>query len=118
MKISGTVKYGKNRGKALGFPTANVVLDKNVEQGIYISIVQLDDKTYKALTFIGAAETFDEKEFKAEVYILDFNEDIYGKEINVELLKKIRDVKKFSSPEELKEKMKEDEKTAREYFES
>lgn len=116
MQISGVVEKGRTRGKALGFPTANIVLNTQIGQGIYISQVQLKDRELEAVTFIGAAETFGEKEVKAEIYILDFDEDIYGKEIKVQILKKIRDVEKFGSKEELIKKMKEDERITREYF--
>lgn len=69
-----------------------------------------------ALVFIGAAETFGEKDRKAEIYILDFDEDIYGQEVEVEIIKKIRENQKFDSKEALVEQMKEDERLAREYF--
>lgn len=115
-RFKGEVVRGKKRGKALGFPTANIVVSKKVEEGIYVSKVYLGNKTYNALTFIGAAITFGDKKVQAESYILDFNQDIYGKEIEVEISKKIRGNEKFETIEELVKAMKKDEKEAREYF--
>lgn len=112
----GKVKKGHVRGKALGFPTANLRLHKNISEGIYISRVRIGSKWLNSLTFIGAAKTFGEIKKAAEVYILDFNQNIYERWITVRLLKKIRENKKFDSINELKKQMKEDEKKAGEYF--
>ncbi len=114
MKFWGKVQTHNKRGQSLGFPTANVNLSRKIPEGIYVSKTKIDKVEYKSLTFIGAAKTFNEKSYKSETYILDFNENIYGKWITVELIKKIRENKKFDSTEELVEQMKKDEKTARE----
>ncbi|MBI3103344.1 riboflavin kinase [Candidatus Daviesbacteria bacterium] len=115
-KIWGKVRKHNKRGRKLGFPTANINLTRNIPEGIYISSTKIGKKKYPALTFIGAAKTFNEKKFHAEIYILDFNENIYGKWISVELIKKIRRNIKFDLTEQLIEQMKEDEQLAREYF--
>nr|MBI5455501.1 riboflavin kinase [Candidatus Levybacteria bacterium] len=104
----GKVKKGKERGKLLGFPTANVTLHKKISEGIYASSVTIEEKTYFAATFIGSAKTFNEKDYKAESYILNFNKNIYGKWIGIKLFKKIRDNKKFKSEKELIIQMKQD----------
>ncbi len=114
--IQGIVRKGKSRGKDLGFPTANIGLNQEIPEGIYLSKVQIDNKEYFALTFVGKAETFDETTFQAESYILDFNKSIYGQTISIWLIKKIRDSKKFGSVDKLIEQMRKDEKVAREYF--
>ena len=114
--VQGVVRKGKNRGKDLGFPTANIALDIEIPEGIYLSKVQIDNKEYFALTFVGKAETFDETTYQAENYILDFERSIYGQTITVFLIKKIRDSKKFGSVDKLVEQMRKDEKIAREYF--
>lgn len=112
----GKVRKNKQRGKKLGFPTANINLTKNIPEGIYVSYAKIGIFIYPALTFIGTAKTFNEKTFHAETYILDFKQDIYGKWISVNLLRKIRDNKKFDSAEELIKQMKKDEVVAREYL--
>lgn len=115
-KFWGKVRKHNQRGKKLGFPTANINLTKNIPEGIYVSHAKIGNSVYSALTFIGQAKTFIEKSFHAEVYILDFKQDIYGKWISVQLLKKIRDNKKFNSARELIAQMEKDEVVARRHF--
>lgn len=116
MKVSGVVQKGKSRGKSLGYPTANFALNIQIEEGIYLSKTTFKNQTFSSLTFIGNAKTFNEEEYLAENYILDFNEDLYDQIIEVELIKKIRANQKFNSPKELVEQIKKDEQVAREYF--
>lgn len=115
-KIWGKVQKHNQRGKTLGFPTANINLHKNIPEGIYISKTKIDRKLYQSVTFIGIAKTFNEKRFHAETYILDFNHNIYDKWITVLLLKRIRGNKKFKSAKELVKQMRMDEKEARQFF--
>ncbi|MBI2330228.1 riboflavin kinase [Candidatus Daviesbacteria bacterium] len=112
----GKVRKHNQRGKKLGFPTANVNLSKKIPEGIYISKTTIKNQQYFSLTFIGTAKTFNEKKFQAETYILDFNRNIYNQWVSVNLIKKIRDNRKFSSAEELIEQMKQDEQEARKYL--
>lgn len=112
----GKVRQHRQRGKKLGFPTANINLTKNIPEGIYVSHTRVDNVIYPGLTFIGQAKTFNEKVFQAEVYILDFKQNIYGKWISIKLLKKIRGNQKFNSAAELVSQMEKDEKVARGYF--
>ncbi|HUQ85850.1 MAG TPA: riboflavin kinase [Candidatus Limnocylindrales bacterium] len=115
-RFTGIVIRGKNRGKALGFPTANTDISKSAMPGIYISKTIYDKNEFSSITFIGEVKTFNESNFAAETYILDFNQDIYGEEIQVHILKKLRDNQKFESVENLILQMKEDEKQTRKYF--
>lgn len=112
----GKVRKGQQRGKRLGFPTANIPLHQVIPEGIYLSSVFLKGSRYCALTFIGKAETFANAIYQSETYILDFDRDIYGEWMGVHLLKKIRDNQIFVSEEELVEQMKDDKKKAEEYF--
>lgn len=107
---------GKQRGKALGFPTANVPLTQAIPEGIYISRITVKDTIYPALTFIGVAKTFNETDYQAETYILDFDQDIYNLSVSIHLLEKIRDNMQFSSVDELVTQMEDDTKVARSYF--
>lgn len=115
-KFWGKVRQHNQRGKKLGFPTANINLTKKIPEGIYISKIKIEKIFYPSVTFIGTAKTFGEKRFQAEIYILDFNKDIYGDWITVELIKKIRNNKKYNSAKQLISQMREDEKQARKYF--
>ena len=112
MKFSGMVHKRHGRGRALGFPTANLDAPKNLADGLYVGYA--DSKP--ALIFIGANETFGEDLRQAEVYILDFQGDLYDRTIAVETLERIRDVIKFDSTAALITQMKLDERQAREFF--
>ncbi len=114
--LKGDVTHGKKRGKSLGFPTANIRLEVIVPEGVYVSSVKVDNKEYAAATFIGAAKTFNESEFRAESYILDFDRDIYGKNILIKLYNKIRENRKFASEEELVSQMEKDILQVKKYF--
>lgn len=108
--FSGLVTEGDKRGRELGYPTANIRLndeDKLLPQiGIYAVMVELNGKNYKALLSIGRRPTFyNDGTVIPEVYIYDFNDDIYGQEIKVNLIQKLRDEEKFNSAEELIKQM-------------
>lgn len=110
-RIEGRVIHGKNRGTKLGFPTAN--LEKTGQFiipkiGVYHTTAYIDNKAYDSLTNIGYNPTFNDDELTIESYILDFDEDIYGKVIYVDFIDYLRDDIKFNSPDELVEQMKED----------
>ena len=117
--ISGEVVHARHRGTIIGFPTANIQEAENkikLSSGIYITKVHVDNKIYVGVTNVGAKPTFEEPGRSIETYILNFNQDIYGKTIQVDFYKKIRDVIKFSSVPSLCNQMKQDEIQAREYF--
>lgn len=94
---------GKQLGRKLGFPTANLELNEGdlPEYGIYAGYVFFEGEKYKGAIFYGPV---DEK-VVLEVHILDFDKDVYGQEIEVELTEKIREVRKFNSQEELKKQI-------------
>ncbi|MBI5122806.1 riboflavin kinase [Candidatus Roizmanbacteria bacterium] len=116
LRLQGKVQKGHSRGKQLGFPTINFPITEKIAEGIYISQTMIGEKKYNSLTFIGAAQTFDQTDVNAETYIFDFNQDIYGQSVEVWLLKKIRDNEKFESEEKLIEQMEEDKKVAEKWF--
>lgn len=119
-QISGIVLEGAKRGRSLGFPTANLALNPpiggEIPEGIYAAEVEFGGKKYMAASFVGKAETFGGADYKLESYILDFEGDLYGKEITVKLYEKLRDNEKFSSAEELVKQMKKDVTLTREFF--
>ena len=115
-EITGVVMAGQKRGKTLGFPTANLLLTEDIPEGIYAATVTIKNKLYQAATFIGNAKTFNESDKKAESYIFDFDQTIYGEEITVKLYQKIRNNQNFSSVEELVSQMIEDVKNITKFF--
>jgi riboflavin kinase/FMN adenylyltransferase len=108
-QIRGTVQVGKQRGgKVIGFPTANLKFndeDLVPRHGVYVTQVCCEGRSYGGILNIGYNPTFGEEQLVAETHIFDFNEDIYGKPIKVNLLKFLRDEKKFSGPSELAEQI-------------
>lgn len=106
----GYVIEGDKRGRLLGFPTANIKL-RDPEKllpalGIYISELKIQGQQYFGLLSIGKRPTFYEAgEIVPEVYIYDFNKDIYGEEIEVKLMERLRGEEKYNSAEELIEQM-------------
>lgn len=106
--LSGRVISGTGRGRELGFPTANLDLDPGQAlpaDGIYATRAYIDDRAYQSVTNIGKRPTFDGRERTVEVYILDYQGDLYGRELRIDILRRLRDEKKFSTAEELKKQI-------------
>jgi riboflavin kinase / FMN adenylyltransferase len=104
-QIRGEVQLGQQRGgKEIGFPTANLNMDQDdliPKMGVYVCQVICDGKCYGGVLNIGVNPTFDERRLVAETHIFDFNQDIYGKPIKINLLRFLRSEQKFSGIEEL-----------------
>lgn len=117
--FSGRVAYGKQMGRKLGFPTANIYLHRKKVpvSGIFVARVHgLENKILPGVASIGDRPTFNGKQILLEVHIFNFDQNIYGKKIQVELLHKIRDEIRFDSVEKLVDAIKRDVMTAQEYF--
>lgn len=113
--LSGKVIDGKKLGRTIGFPTANLEINKEKvipKKGVYYTTVKIEEKIFKGITSVGNNPTVNGQELTLETYILDFNEDIYGKEINVYFIDRIRDEVKFNNINELVEQLKKDKKFA------
>lgn len=111
--ISGTVVSGEKLGRKLGYPTANISLDHNYPlDGVYLTKTILDKKNYLSLTSIGDKPTFNGTEKLLEVFILDFDRDIYGEKLEIFFLEEIRKQIKFNNQDELIKQMNEDYKYA------
>ena len=109
--VSGEVAHGRGLGKTLGFPTANISIPPDAvipKSGVYLTQVHLDGKIYDGITNVGAKPTVGANEMNIETYINQFNGDLYGKTITVEFKKRLRDIKKFNSLEELKAQLEKD----------
>ncbi len=118
--LSGRVIKGEGRGKKIGFPTANLGYDKELiipAKGVYITQVKIKDMVYNSVTNIGVNPTFNTGyDVHVESHLLDFTHDIYGEEIRVSFIKKLRDEKKFPSVNDLVVQIKADADLARDYF--
>lgn len=120
-KIKGTIVDGMKRGRTLNFPTANLKLSFNYVlpiDGVYFTRINIDNKSYYALSNVGSNPTFGENSRKVETYILDFDQNIYGENVSIEFLEFFRYDIKFTSREELIEQMNRDKKRAYKYLEN
>lgn len=104
----GTVVNGMARGRELGFPTANLEIHKSLAvpgDGIYATWAKLKSGRYMAATSIGTRLTFDESYRTIEAFILDFSDDIYGQDMSLEFVHRLRPEQKFESVEALVSQM-------------
>lgn len=101
--IGGKVVHGANRGKSLGFPTANIETDKELTpaDGVYAVKVKIDETLYDAACNIGFNPTFAADTKSIEVFIFDLNEDLYGKNIRVYFFQRLRGERRFDTTDEL-----------------
>lgn len=112
--LMGTVVKGSGRGASLGFPTANLNLHHEIKppSGVYASTVTLDERDFLSLTSIGTRPTFEVQGTGevVEVYIIDFDQSLYSKDLEVKFLFKLRDEVRFESADALRTQMEEDKK--------
>jgi len=109
--LSGTVVSGDQRGRHIGFPTANLQPDpaKLIPQnGVYAVLVYLGDERHGGMLNIGIRPTFDAVEQRVEVNLLNFEGDLYGQTIRLEFVKRIRDERKFDGVDALIVQLKSD----------
>lgn len=117
--ISGRVTHGNKDGRKFGFPTANIALRRRVIplHGVFcVKVHGLARKPLLGVANVGRKPTVNGTDRLLEIYILDFNQDIYGRYIEVEFVSKLRDEQKFASIEELKQQIADDIVNAKEYF--
>ncbi|MCO6017908.1 MULTISPECIES: bifunctional riboflavin kinase/FAD synthetase [Carnobacterium] len=119
-EVPGRVVHGDARGRLLGFPTANIEVDAGVRLprvGVYAVKIKVGNQWHLGMASIGYNVTFgDNRDMTVEVYILDFNEDIYGERVSVSWHHYLRDELKFDSVVELIAQLKQDEVDTTVYF--
>ena len=110
--LRGTVVHGEERGRQLGYPTANILPSEDYlipKRGVYAVWADLDGKRVSGMMNIGKKPTFhDSYATMAEVHFFDFNEDLYGREILVHIVERLRDECKFKGINELMTQLKND----------
>ena len=113
--VFGTVVSGASRGRLLGYPTANI--DPHHEaippSGVYAVRVRIGNKRFGGAIFIGPRSTFGEREPVIEAHIFDFRSMIYGEDIEVAFVERLRGVKKFAGHKKLVEQIRKDDANAR-----
>jgi riboflavin kinase / FMN adenylyltransferase len=113
--VSGTVMHGEKRGRGLGYPTANIMLDPacGLRHGIYAARVSLGDRRHEAIASFGRRPTFDNGAPLLEVFLFDFSGDLYGLTLDVAFIDWIRPELRFDDVEVLVRQMKEDSQRSR-----
>jgi riboflavin kinase / FMN adenylyltransferase len=117
--IKGTVVRAKGRGRTIGYPTINLKTDYMLipKNGVYVTQVEIEEQRFGAVTNVGTNPTFETgQEQSIESFVLDYNGDLYDKEVRVIFLDRIRDEVRFGSVEELTARIAKDVELAREYF--
>lgn len=101
--IGGRVVHGHHRGKQFGFPTANIRTEKELipKPGVFAVKVKLDDVVYDGACNIGYNPTFNDEGISIEVFLFNFDGDLYGRELRVFFIDRLRDEKKFADASEL-----------------
>ena len=117
--VAGRVAHGNKLGRTIGFPTANIMLNRLVVpiHGVYAVKVETKTGTYQGIANIGNRPTINGTKPLLEVHIFDFNRAIYGEAIEVSFIKKIRNEVKFANFEALKQQIQRDKTQAVEFFE-
>ena len=112
------VEKGEQRGKKLGFPTANIYPEVTLvlAPGVYVSKIKLAKKNYFGITNAGYKPTFGNHTFTVETFIFDFENDIYGEYLEVIPIHQLRSEAKFIDIEDLKQQIKKDVKIAQKYL--
>lgn len=119
--VRGRVVVGNRIGRKIGFPTLNCTVDETMatpSNGVYVTNCIYDGKKYASVTNVGRKPTIGQYQKNIETHLFGFDEEIYGEEIHVEFIKKLRDEYKFSSVEELSAQIARDCETARRFHET
>lgn len=118
--VEGLVEHGSERGRLLGFPTANLHPKNRVipRHGVYVTGTLIDGQWHRSVTNVGVRPTFDSNpEPSVETFVIDWEGNLYGDVIRIRFLHRLRDEKKFGSVDELKAQIKKDVSRTRGYFE-
>jgi len=114
--LHGRVIPGVGRGIELGFPTANLDIDPEQAfpaEGVYAGWAHINDQAYPAMTNIGKRPTFGSGKSTVEVYILDYHSDLYGQELKIDVIERLRGEIRFDTSQQLKKQIAEDVKQGR-----
>ena len=109
-RIRGMVTHGAGRGASIGFPTANVSAVDTLLPGlgVYAGVGHTSEESWSAAINVGPNPTFGEDCLKVEVHLVDYRGDLYGKPLEVDFIRRLRDIRKFESKEQLVEQLQAD----------
>lgn len=109
--LRGAVTTGAGRGAGLGFPTANLEMNSGQAlppDGVYATWSYVGGQAYQSMTNIGTSPTFGENERAVEAFLLDYDGSLYGRELRIDIVERLRDEKRFDTVDELKKQIAED----------
>ena len=109
--LHGRVIPGASRGAKLGFPTANLDIDPEQAlpaEGVYATWAYINDTVSESMTYIGNQPTFGGRQRAVEVYVLDYHGDLYGHELKIDIIERLRGEQQFGTTDELREQITED----------
>lgn len=113
--MRGEVVHARHTGTGMGFPTTNIAFDSSrlqLANGVYATLCEIGGKLFKSMTNVGSKPTFGDESLSVETFIIDFSGDLYGKNIAVYFIKKMRNIRKFDSKDSLKAQLDNDQNTA------
>ena len=116
--IEGTVVHGRQLGRRLGFPTANLAVPDALEarDGVYLSEAEVDGQLYGAMSNLGRNPSVGGTERRLESNLFGFEGELYGRQLRIRLLRRLREERKFASVEELQRQIEADRREAEAFF--
>ncbi len=113
VRIEGVVEHGRELGRRLGFPTANLPVggEEAVADGVYASRAEVDGVWYRAMSNLGTNPSVGGRERRLETHLFGFEGSLYGRRLRVERLQRVRGERRFASVEELREQLEKDKET-------
>jgi riboflavin kinase/FMN adenylyltransferase len=116
--VDGVVVEGHQRGRELGFPTANVATENELlpPHGVYAATVTVDGVTHPAVTNVGVRPTFGEETLTVEAHLLGYSGNLYGRTVRVAFVQRLRDERRFESVDALREQIDADRQRAERLF--
>jgi riboflavin kinase/FMN adenylyltransferase len=119
--LCGRIRYGQQRGRSIGFPTANIFLHRQISPltGVFaVTLHGIDSQPLPGVANLGTRPTVDGSQFWLEVHLFDFQKTIYGQYVEVEFIRKLRDEQRFNSFAALKQQIMQDVQVAKAVFSS
>ncbi|MBR4800071.1 MAG: riboflavin biosynthesis protein RibF [Clostridia bacterium] len=119
--MTGEVSMAKHNGTRMGFPTANISQNKDrflLADGVYATKTLVDGREYISMTNVGAKPTFNDFSATVETHIMGFDGDLYGKTVIIRFFERLRNIKAFATPDDLKEQLTLDEQRVKTLFSS
>lgn len=116
--VSGVVVSGRREGRRIGVPTVNIVPDSDkvmLKEGVYITAVEIEGRTFRGVTNVGTKPTYEDYTHNIETHIIGYSGDLYGHNLKILFLDRLRDVIKYETIEALVARINEDITTAQQY---